>query len=49
MFKKIPTIDGGYQYDELPEYFVENNPIEEMIIRLIYEDRRGRLKQGMSV
>ena len=49
MFKKIPKIDGGYQYDELPPYFVENDPIETMVIKLIYEDRRGRLKQGMSV
>jgi len=49
MFKRIPKIDGGYQYDELPPYFVENDPIETMVIKLIYEDRRGRLKQGMSV
>ena len=34
---------------ELPPYFVENGPIEKMVIKLIYEDRRGRLKQGMSI
>ena len=49
MFKKIPTIDGGYQYDELPSYFVENNPIKKMVRKLIYEHRRGRLKQGMPI
>ena len=49
MFKRIPNIDGSSQYDELPPYFVENDPIEKMVIKLIYEDRRGRLKQGMSI
>ena len=49
MFKRIPKIDGGYQYDELPPYFVENAPKEKMVKKWIYEDRRGRLKQGMSI
>ena len=49
MFKKIPKIDGGYQYDELPPYFVENDPIEKMVIELIYKDRRGTLKDGMKI
>ena len=49
LFKIIPNIDGSSQYDELPPYFVENDPIEKMVIKLIYEDRRGRLKQGMSI
>ena len=49
MFKKIPKIDGGYQYDEMPSYFVENDPIEKMVIELIYKDRRGTLKDGMKI
>ena len=49
MFKKIPKIDGGYQYDEMPSYFVENDPIEKMVIELIYKDRSGKLYQGMSI
>ena len=49
MFKKIPKIDGGYQYDELPVYFVDNNPIKKMARKLIYENRRGRLEQGMPI
>ena len=49
MFKRIPHIDGSSQYDELPPYFVENDPIEKMVIELIYKDRRGTLKDGMSI
>ena len=49
MFKIIPHINGSSQYDELPPYFVDNNPIKKMARKLIYEDRRGRLKQGMPV
>jgi hypothetical protein len=49
MYKKIPHIDGSEQLDELPSYFVENDPIEKMVIELIYKDRRGKLEQGMSI
>ena len=49
MYKKIPHIDGTSQYDELPPYFVENDPIEKMVIELIYKDRRGTLKDGMKI
>ena len=49
MFKKIPHIDGSEILDELPPYFVENDPIEKMVIELIYKDRRGTLKDGMNI
>ena len=49
MYKKIPHIDGSEILDELPSYFVENDPIEKMVIELIYKDRRGKLEQGMSI
>ena len=49
MYKKIPHIDGSEVLDELPSYFVENDPIEKMVIELIYKDRRGTLKDGMSI
>ena len=49
MYKKIPHIDGSEVLDELPPYFVENDPIEKMVIELIYKDRRGTLKDGMSI
>ena len=49
MYKKIPHIDGSEQLDELPSYFVENDPIEKMVIELIYKDRRGTLKDGMKI
>ena len=49
MYKKIPHIDGSEILDELPPYFVENDPIEKMVIELIYKDRRGTLKDGMSI
>ena len=49
MYKKIPHIDGSEVLDELPPYCVENDPIEKMVIELIYKDRRGTLKDGMSI
>ncbi len=49
MYKKIPHIDGSEVLDELPSYFVENDPIEKMVIELIYKDRRGTLKDGMKI
>ena len=49
MYKKIPHIDGSEVLDELQPYFVENDPIEKMVIELIYKDRRGTLKDGMSI
>ncbi len=49
MYKKIPHIDGSEVTVELPSYFVDNDPIERMVVELIYKDRRGNLKMGQRI